>query len=187
VLKHQTKGLLTAGNKQNPHQHTFLFASAAQKMIFLHFKKTSRKPVPSSPPSLRLKESQAPPASLASLERLYPWQDFWRSHALRALVWQWPNYLRSKNVHNSEGSCPIKTIKLIFIMFGFFKCGLAAHFFPPIHIQLQLEAWNLASSRSWSTQLKMKMDIKHNFKNINKTPVFSPGVKIDRQATSVSF
>jgi hypothetical protein len=59
-------------HKQNPHQHTFPFASAAQINISTSKNKTkqaSRMSVPSSPPSLRLKEPQATPASLASTTR----------------------------------------------------------------------------------------------------------------------
>jgi hypothetical protein len=54
--------------------------------IFQYFKKRKLiKPLPLFPPSLRLKKTQAKPASLMPPERQQEisWQDFWRSHAPR--------------------------------------------------------------------------------------------------------
>jgi hypothetical protein len=53
--------------------------------IFQFFLKKISKPLPLFPPSLRLKETQAKPASSIPTERLQEisWQDFWRSHAPR--------------------------------------------------------------------------------------------------------
>ena len=70
--------------------------------MLLHFKKNTSsfkkysnilkikiiEPLPLFPPSLRLKKTQAKPASLIPPKRLQEisWQDFWRRHAPRALV-----------------------------------------------------------------------------------------------------
>jgi hypothetical protein len=61
-------------HKQNPHQHTLYFASAVLNNMST-FKKNrglSCKPVPPSPPRLRLKEHRATPAPLAPPEWLNP-------------------------------------------------------------------------------------------------------------------